>query len=364
MENLFSSPKFPNNYDYSECDCNCHTPPKLNYNLKSHKSNKNKKNLSQSQIISDKNYLTINNSRTTYCPYVSISPCDNYKDLYYQIKSELDIERKRNDRIKYDKKMNKDKLIKENTELKKIISLKDGEMEEIGNEFEKIKDEFEKLNRNYINVNQQLENIKGSNYNSNELTAKYNLLIKDNNENLMIIKQRENTINMLNNKLFQKEEEIKNLLSQLNQACCDLKDFEEKYKSLLSINEEQKANNQNLLKSFNELHNENIIEENKALNDANNRLIIENENLRKNLTGIEFQYNELKKKYNIILPDYEQMKNNYENYIKKNGELKGKNSNLYNSNNDLKDKCAFLENENKKLKMNNEKYINENRELI
>ena len=127
MEKYFPSPKVSKNLDYSSCECDCHTPPKLNYNLKSLKPNKNKKNLSQSQILSDNKYLTIDNSRTTYCPYVSISPCENYKDLYYQMKSELEMERKRNNnRNKYDKKNNNcDKLIKENSDLKKIIVQKD-----------------------------------------------------------------------------------------------------------------------------------------------------------------------------------------------------------------------------------------------
>ena len=137
MRTCFSYPKVLKKSEFSTCDCecNCHSPEEMQLSDEDYNYKKNrtiKAYLSQSQIL-PKNK---DNSQSNYekglctckeicncpchcisclcCPWVSNKSDNNdyYKNLYYQIKTELDIERKRNDRIKYSKKMNDNNLEK------------------------------------------------------------------------------------------------------------------------------------------------------------------------------------------------------------------------------------------------------------
>ena len=155
MRTCFSSPKNNKKSDFStfDCECNCHTPKEMQLNddedFLQNKRKSPKSYLSQSQIISSNKDLTQSECLCTckdmcncpcHCLFCLCCPCvsnkgdnnDYYKNLYYQVKSELDIERKRNDRIKYSKKVNennvekmkkeKDILLMENNSLKNKIS--------------------------------------------------------------------------------------------------------------------------------------------------------------------------------------------------------------------------------------------------
>ena len=157
MKTCFSSDKLLKKSDFSTCDCecNCHTPKEMELSqqdfVSSHKTRSIRSYLSQSQILSrtidipdSKNEKGVCTCKEICdcpchcisclcCPCVSSKPENNdyYKNLYYQVKSELDIERKRNDRIKYNKKLNenniekikkeKDILLLENNSLKNKI---------------------------------------------------------------------------------------------------------------------------------------------------------------------------------------------------------------------------------------------------
>ena len=156
MRNCFSSPKINKKMDYSTCDCecNCHSPEEMQLSDDDFIKNKKKSTksyLSQSQIISkskdssdsDCDKILCTCKEICNCPCHCLSCCccpcvtnkventDYYKNLYYQVKSELDIERKRNERIKYSKKVNennteklkkeKEILLLENSSLKDTI---------------------------------------------------------------------------------------------------------------------------------------------------------------------------------------------------------------------------------------------------
>ena len=119
MRNCFSSPKVNKKSDFSTCDCecNCHSPEEMHLSSEDFIKNKrkiNKSYLSQSQIIarskdssdSECEKILCTCKEMCNCPCHCLSclccPCvsnkgennDYYKNLYYQMKSELDLQQK------------------------------------------------------------------------------------------------------------------------------------------------------------------------------------------------------------------------------------------------------------------------------
>ena len=124
------------------------------------------------------------------------------------------------------------------TQLKYLLKQKEEEIEEMGLEFEKIKNEFNTLNLNYIEVNQQIDYFKDIEKKYNELIPKFNLLKKNNEENIRTIQQNEKNINILNNKLYKKEIECNNLIKEnelLKQDLIKLEHIENKYNELNNL---------------------------------------------------------------------------------------------------------------------------------
>jgi hypothetical protein len=173
------------------------------------------------------------------CPCVKDKKNDYYKNLYTQIKSELEIEKRRSERLKFDKDMDsqncekeKQNLILENSELKKQLSealahleeeqQKNAERDEEVYNFKN--DELPKLQQSYENLIKSLKDEKDKQINDmnnkigelskENISLKYELKRKENekNDNInQIIEQLNIEINELKNELESKNNIIDNL---------------------------------------------------------------------------------------------------------------------------------------------------------
>ena len=176
---------------------------------------------------------------------------DNYyKTLYEQIKSELELERRRNDRMKYDKQLHKNNLLNTETEKKNLLfeneKLKNKlaeamarlEQEEEKNNrrdeelFNFKNDELPKLQDSYENLIKKIkeENDKKINYLNNQMnnlakenvSLKYQLKRKQDDERASldkIIEELNNELNTIKNELDNKNnliDELKNENDELN----------------------------------------------------------------------------------------------------------------------------------------------------
>ena len=85
------------------------------------------------------------------CPCVKEKPQSNtndyYKNLYNQIKSELELERRRNDRMKYDKQMHKNNLQNSESEKKSLLCENEKLKNQLAEALARLDQEVEKNNR-------------------------------------------------------------------------------------------------------------------------------------------------------------------------------------------------------------------------
>ena len=154
------------------CDCNCHFPEECKENYLAQSMNENnifsspspcpspmrsntKKDL-HSEILNNNGLCVCNNICNCPCHCITCicCPCvkdrkqidtsDYYRNLYFQIKSELELEKKRNERMKYNKKMHENNF--ENAQKEKEILCT--EIEQLKNKLaetmNKLKEEAEK----------------------------------------------------------------------------------------------------------------------------------------------------------------------------------------------------------------------------
>ena len=195
------------------------------------------------------------------------------------------------------------------TQLKYLLKQKEEEIEEMGLEFEKIKNEFNTLNLNYIEVNQQIDYFKDIEKKYNELIPKFNLLKKNNEENIRTIQQNEKNINILNNKLYKKEIECNNLIKEnelLKQDLIKLEHIENKYNELISENDELK----NLIENYEKMKREYEIQLIKIKKLC--EIEEENKELKEKLKQAYNDLKDLEGKYDSLLAISEENKNKYD----------------------------------------------------
>jgi len=160
------------------------------------------------------------------CPCVKEKKNDYYKNLYSQIKSELEIEKRRSERMKYDKDMKsqnnekeKQKLVLENSQLKKqlqeTLALLGEEEEKNAQRDEEVykfkNDELPKLQQSYENLIKTLKEEKDKQI--NDLNNKLGDLSKENISLKYQIKRKEN----------EKNDNLNHIIEELNMEINDLK---------------------------------------------------------------------------------------------------------------------------------------------
>ena len=174
MRNCLSPPPNIKSTSYfsrnDNCDCNCHFPEDCNDEIfgLSVQENNNCNCFSPSPIRRNLNSEIDpeikNNTGLCICENVCKCPChciscvccpcvkertepdteEYYRNLYLQIKSELELEKKRNERMKYNKKMHENNM--ENSQKEKDILLTEIEQlkEKLAETMNKLKEEAEK----------------------------------------------------------------------------------------------------------------------------------------------------------------------------------------------------------------------------
>ena len=328
MKTSHSNLNLSNQYATDNCDCFCHYPEDIDINDKhsilhqnippnattqSYRPSPLKKKLNQKKnseslcICEEICSCPCHCVTCLCCPCVKEKKNDYYKNLYSQIKSELEIEKRRSERMKYDKDMKsqnnekeKQKLVLENSQLKKqlqeTLSLLGEEEEKNAQRDEEVykfkNDELPKLQQSYENLIKTLKEEKDKQINDlnnkcgdlskENISLKYQIKRKENekNDNLNhIIEELNMEINDLKNELESKNATIDKLNAEneeLNSHCEELKSKFNK--------EMQDIKSQNLKLSQNTNSN---ISEIKRLKDELNRV-------RKNKTNEEQTYLKLK----------------------------------------------------------------------
>ena len=279
-----------NLYSSDNCDCFCHYPEDLELSHQNTILNQNISPNSHTSIpreIASKKIISQNKEADCLCicDEVCSCPChcvtclccpcvkdkkgdDYYKNLYSQIKSELEIEKRRNDRMKFDKELNmkntekeNKNLVMENSKLKQQLSeaMAQLEQEEEKNmqrdeELYNFKnDELPKLQESYENLiksvkedkdKQILEmNNKIADLAKENISLKYQLKRKhdEHSTNMdQIIQELNNEIDKLKNELESKNQIIDNLNHENEEINSHFEEMKSKY-----INEIQELKNQN-----------------------------------------------------------------------------------------------------------------------
>ena len=271
-----SNPNLSNLYNSENCDCFCHYPEDIEI---SHQNSIIRQNLPPNPLTSVHRDVTskkvISQNKNTdclcICEEVCSCPChcvtclccpcvkdrkgdDYYKNLYSQVKSELDIEKRRNDRMKYDREMNvkntekeNKNLILENKNLKQQLSealaqleqeeeknaLRDEELYNFKNdELPKLQETYENLiksvkddkDKQIIDMNNKMADLAKEN-----VSLKYQIKRKQDEHNSkmeQIIQELNLEIEKLKNELESKNQIIDNLNhenEEINSHCEQMK---------------------------------------------------------------------------------------------------------------------------------------------
>ena len=293
------------------CDCNCHFPEecKENYLAQSVHENNNFFSPSpmRSNIKTDFHSDINSNSGLCVCDNICNCPChciscvccpcvkdrkdidtsDYYRNLYLQIKSELELEKKRNERMKYNRKMHENNI--ENSQKEKEILLAEIEQlkTKLAETMNKLKDEAEK------NMARDDELFTFKQEALPEIKENYERMIKK------IKDDANNQINYLNNQLNALNKENMELKLKLKKKYNDDKtSMENLIDELNNENNELKIELDNKIQIIEQLKNENE-ELNNQLEDLNNKYNIDNndlknQNLKLNQT-LKINLNEIKK---------------------------------------------------------------------
>ena len=270
MRNCFSSPKLKkSDFSTCECECNCHNSKELELNpqdfVNTHKTKSVKSYLSQSQIITVPKEISQPNLNKGLCTCKEICNCpchgvtclccpcvsdksdinDYYKNLYYQVKSELEIEKKRNDRIKYNKKLNENNIEKMKKE-KEMLVLEINSLKNKVNELmNKLRKETKRNSFNIETKNEYEKTIEKMNTQIHFLNEKNGLLTKDNSDLKLKIKKRNFT--ELNNK----DKIIEELKNKINEMELELYNNSQYIDRLKNENEELNKELEEVTEKFN-----------------------------------------------------------------------------------------------------------------
>ena len=322
------------------------------------------------------------------------STTDYYKNLYEQIKSELELEKKRNERMKYDRQMHKNNLqnfeneknslLYQNEQLKnkldetlaklqqeedknnrreqELFSFKQEELPKLQESYEtlitKIKEKYEKQ----INcLNNQMNNLAKEN-----VSMKYQLQRKQNDERNSldkIIEELNNEINDLKVELENRNRKINDLKNENEDLNNQLEDINTRYKKDIRELKDLKNKNMKLsqtismnVSEINRLKDElNRLKKDKSLGDENiYNLKAGNENKDNEINSLKILLSKKDEENEALANELEKLKIEYNNLSANYTEAAQHIESLA----DLEQKYVELLNENNQLKKDNEENKN------
>jgi len=287
-------------------------------------SNKESKNIPIENENSIIQYSNEDSSGNLFCKLELIINNPKEKSKDNKLSSEIKVE----------------KIESEKSSTKYINEISDKEKKIYENEINKLKLEIEEINNRY---NSELANLK-----------------KENSEKEKKVKVNENIINLLKKKIKNKENEIININSEIN----NLKKEYEKINNWNEFIEKVNKSYDNLLKVKSAF--EEVIEEMKL-----NKKILDGNIIEKNEEKKEIEENEKNKNIELIKSVIEQMKLEQNNeVIEKNKKLEEKikileekYKNLEEGNKIFEEKNKILEEENRKLEEENKMHKNKINEM-
>ena len=305
-----SNPSISKIYITDNCDCMCHYPDDIEINEENSFFQNNPPSNQQSQkyiqsklkqkLFRKKNCENLcvcdkpcscscHSSICVCCPCVKERSSDYYKNLYSQIKSELEIEKRRSERMKFDKEMNKDNfekekknLILENSQLKKqiseIMTLLEREEEKNAQRDQEVfnyqNDELPKLQQSYENL---IKSIKEEN--DKKINDINNKIIELSKENLSLKYQIEKN----------ESEKIKNVNQIIEELNIEINELKNELQSKNNIIEKLNNENEELNSHCEEIN----TKYNKEIQDLKNKNMILNQNINLNLSEIKKLKDEL-----------------------------------------------------------------------
>ena len=298
-----SNPSLSNLFISDNCDCICHNLENIDINSKNSimcqkitSNNTQKyspspmtKNIiqkkpSENPCLCDKTCLCSCHSNICLCcPCVKDNKSEYYKNLYSQIKSELEIEKRRSDRLKFDKEMNKQNfekekqnLILENNQLKQQLSetlaLLEREEEKNNIRDEELynfkNSEFPKLQQSYENLINSMKEEKDKQL--NEMNIKIEELTKEN-------------ISLINQLKLKDEEKIMNMNQIVDDLNIEINEIKNELETKNNIIDKLNNENDELNSHCEELK----CKYNKEIQDLKNQNMKLNQNLNLNLADIQ-----------------------------------------------------------------------------
>ena len=356
-----------NLYNAENCDCFCHYPEDMdlsNQNSIIHQSIPQNSRTSIHREISSKKIINQNKNdeclcicdEVCSCPCHCVSclccPCvkdrkgdDFYKNLYVQIKSQLDIEKRRNDRMKFDKEMsikNSEKenknLIIENSKLKQQLSeaLAQLEQEQEKNEqrdeelYNFKNDEFPRLQESYENLIKSIKeekdkqiiemNNKMADLAKENVSLKYQLKRKQEEHNVnmdQIIQELNTEIENLKNEIESKNQIIENLNHENDEINAHCEEIKSKY--IQEIQDLQNQNNkltQNINTNLSDLKRSrdelNRLKKTKNVDDQNILNLKSGSEIKdKDITNLKRQLAEKEEEIEVLAGELEKLKEGY-----------------------------------------------------
>ena len=293
-----SNPSLSKIYITDNCDCMCHysddieinddnsffqNAPPSNQQTQKYIQSKLKQKLfkkknSENLCVCDKPCsCSCHSSICVCCPCVKERSSDYYKNLYSQIKSELEIEKRRSERMKFDKE-----IILENSQLKKqiaeIMTLLEREEEKNAQRDQEVfnyqNDELPKLQQSYENL---IKSIKEENDKKiNDINSKILELSK---ENLSLQYQIEKN----------ESEKIKNVNQIIEELNIEITELKNELESKNSIIDKLNGENEELNSHCEEIKSK----YNKEIQELRNKNMILNQNINLNLSEIKKLKDEL-----------------------------------------------------------------------
>ena len=395
-----------NIYSTDNCNCLCHYPEEIQISEDNSFSNQSslqkklyqKKNNENLCICDKKCSCSCHNVSCLCCPCVKEKKSDYYKNLYSQIKSELEIEKRRCERMKFDKEMNKQNYEKEKqnllleiSQLKKqlsetIIILEREEEKNIQRDeevFNYKNEDLPKLQKSYENIITSMKEEKDKLL--NEMTNKIEELAKENislkyqlkkntNEKVkninQIIEELNIEINTLKNELESKNTIINKLNAENDELNSHCEEIKSKYnKEMQEIKSQNIKLTQNInlnITEIKKLKDELIRVKKNRANEEQIYLKLKtgNENKENEINNLKRLLIEKEDEMNSLLTELEKLKAGYNNLNMNFSETANKLENFsdleqrYNSLIEEYNKLKKENNQNKSTILQNNKIIN------
>ena len=198
-----------------------------------------------------------------------------------------------------DKMTSSKKIFSENDILEREIGLKNGEINDLNGRLSDLSNQLDRTQENRNELSRMINNLSDNNMNQNEQICKLKQdnicltqICQDNEKNL---KNGQNDINTLSQKIDENVYEIQNLNSKLVYHENNEKDLQNKLDSCNDMNIKMQKDIKNYEEDFDTLRSENDVLKNDLLNERNLRTDKDNENEKLNtiLMDKERQLNQI-----------------------------------------------------------------------